>query len=418
MPSIGASLFWIVASAVVAPLLAGLFPRKLVPEVVLLLLAGIIIGPHVLDIAVEGSEIGLLSDLGLGLLFLLAGYEINTAEITGRGGRRALVTWLASLALAFGLVWLLSLAGVTNAGTAVAIALTSTALGTLLPILRDAGALDSRLGKTVLNHGAFGELGPVIAMAVLLGSRGSLASIAVLGLFVVAAVLVAFIPDRLRREGSRIAAIIRAGSETTSQTTVRLTVLLLVTLSVLAMWFGLDAILGAFAAGFILRRATAGGYEVLETKIDGLAFGFLIPIFFVTSGMAIDIEAIASEPGVLVAFVLLILVVRSGPVYVSGRFDRGPGGTDPPFTVRERTQLALYAGTGLPLIVAVTGVAVDSGTMTTAHASALVAAGAITVLLFPLGASLIGSPRDRQADHEPDAVDSQAANDENRGVDT
>jgi len=115
MPSVGASLFWIVACAVIAPLLAGLFPRKLVPEVVLLLVAGIVIGPHVFDIAVEGSEIELLRDLGLGLLFLLAGYEIDTAEITGRGGRRALLTWLVSLALAFAVVSLLSLVHVVDA---------------------------------------------------------------------------------------------------------------------------------------------------------------------------------------------------------------------------------------------------------------------------------------------------------------
>ncbi|MFE7418650.1 cation:proton antiporter [Rhodococcus sp. NPDC057529] len=391
MPSVGASLFWIVACAVIAPLLAGLFPRKLVPEVVLLLVAGIVVGPHVFDLAVAGSEIDLLRELGLGLLFLLAGYEIDTAEITGRGGRRALLTWLISLALAFTVVSLLSLAHVVDAGTAVAIAMTSTALGTLLPILRDAGGLDTRLGRTILNHGAFGELGPVVAMAVLLGSRGSVASIVVLGLFTAAAVLVAFIPARVRREGSRITAIIRSGSETTSQTTVRLTMLLLVALTVLAAEFGLDTILGAFAAGFILRRATPEGDETLETKLDGLAFGFLIPIFFVTSGMAIDVAAVASEPGVLIAFVLLILLVRSGPVYVAGRFDRGADGTDPPFTVRERTQLALYAGTGLPLIVAVTGVAVDSGDMTSANASVLVAAGAITVLLFPLAATLLAS---------------------------
>ncbi|QSE91174.1 cation:proton antiporter [Rhodococcus pseudokoreensis] len=398
MPSVGASLFWIVACAVIAPLLAGLFPRKLVPEVVLLLVAGIVIGPHVFDLAVAGSEIDLLRELGLGLLFLLAGYEIDTAEITGRGGRRALLTWLISLALAFTVVSLLSLAHVVDAGTAVAIAMTSTALGTLLPILRDAGGLDTRLGRTILNHGAFGELGPVVAMAVLLGSRGSVASIVVLGLFTAAAVLVAFIPARVRREGSRITAIIRSGSETTSQTTVRLTMLLLVALTVLAAEFGLDTILGAFAAGFILRRATPEGDETLETKLDGLAFGFLIPIFFVTSGMAIDVAAVASEPGVLIAFVLLILLVRSGPVYFAGRFDRGADGTDPPFTVRERTQLALYAGTGLPLIVAVTGVAVDSGDMTPANASVLVAAGAITVLLFPLAASLLASTPEPVAD--------------------
>ena len=114
--------------------------------------------------------------------------------------------------------------------------------------------------------------------------------------------------------------------------------------------------------------------------------------------MAIDVATVASEPGVLIAFVLLILLVRAGPVYFAGRFDRGTDGTDPPFTVRERTQLALYAGTGLPLIVAVTGVAVDSGDMTSANASVLVAAGAITVLLFPLAASLLAPSPEPAAD--------------------
>ena len=171
----------------------------------------------------------------------------------------------------------------------------------------------------------------------------------------------------------------------------RLTILLLVTLIAVATIFDLDIILGAFAAGFILRRAMPAGDEKLEAKLDGLAFGLLIPIFFVTSGMAIDVKAVAAAPGVLLAFLVLILLVRGLPVFFAERFDRGPDLKDPPPTVRERGQVALYAATGLPLIVAVTEVAVNAGQMTESNASILVAAGAITVLVLPLTASLLGS---------------------------
>lgn len=390
MPSVGASLFWIALCAVIAPLIAGLVPRKLVPEVVVLLITGIVIGPNVLDLAVQGPEIELLRDLGLGMLFLLAGYEIDTDELTGRGGRRALITWLVCLGLAFTVIGLLGLTGAIHAEIAVAIALTSTALGTLLPILKDSGLVQTPLGRSVLNHGAFGELGPVVAMAVLLGSRGTIGSLIVLALFAAAAVGVAFIPATVRREGSKVLSIIRLGSETTAQTTVRLTILLLVALGALASIFDVDGILAAFAAGFILRRAFPCGNERLEAKLDGLAFGLLIPIFFITSGMAIDVSAVAAKPGVLVAFLVLILVVRGLPVYFAERFDRGRDGTDAPPNPRQRGQVALYAATGLPLIVAVTGVAVDAGQMTSANASILVAAGAITVLLLPTAASFLG----------------------------
>ncbi len=139
--------------------------RKLIPEVVLLLVAGIVIGPYALDLAKVDSEIELLRELGLGMLFLLAGYEIDRDELTGRGGRRALITWLICLSLAFAVVGGLAAAGLVHSEIAVAIALTSTALGTLLPILKDRGLVETPVGRAVLNHGAIGEIGPVIAMA-------------------------------------------------------------------------------------------------------------------------------------------------------------------------------------------------------------------------------------------------------------
>lgn len=347
-----------------------------------------VVGPNVFALAVDGSEVDLLRELGLGMLFLLAGFEIDVSEITGRGGRRALVTWSISLVLAFAAVFALGRSGVISAEIAVAIALTSTALGTLLPILKDGGLQKTALGRTVINHGAIGELGPVVAMAVLLGSRGDIESIVILGVFVVAAVAVGFIPLSLRKEGSKLLAVIRKGSDTTAQTTVRLTMLLLITLTAIATVFGLDIILGAFAAGFILRRVVPTGDKQLESKLEGLAFGFLIPIFFVTSGMSIDIGAVLAAPGILVAFLALLLLVRGVPVFLATRFDRVDG-----FTTREQIRIALYATTGLPLIVAVTGVAVEAGEMTPANASILVAAGAITVLVLPLLATLLTEER-------------------------
>ncbi|NKS65754.1 cation:proton antiporter [Rhodococcus hoagii] len=381
--AVATSLFWITVAAAIAPLIAGSLRRKLIPEVVLLLVAGIVIGPYALDLANVDSEIELLRELGLGMLFLLAGYEIDRDELTGRGGRRALITWLICLALAFAVVGGLA-AGLVHSEIAVAIALTSTALGTLLPILKDRGLVETPVGRAVLNHGAIGEIGPVIAMAVLLGARGAVLSLVVLAAFAAVAVVVALLPARILREGTDLLAVVRRGSDTTAQTTVRLVMLLLVALIAVAAVFDLDIILGAFAAGFILRRTVPDGNEQLEHKLEGLAFGLLIPIFFVTSGMAIDVSAVADEPGVLAAFLALLVVVRGLPVFVASRYDRIAS-----FDTRESLQVALYSTTGLPLIVAVTGVAVSAGQMSNATASILVAAGAISVLILPMLAGFL-----------------------------
>jgi Kef-type K+ transport system membrane component KefB len=384
------SLLWIALCAVIAPLLAGLVPRKLVPEVVILLIAGVLIGPFGLRLATTDDAIGILRELGLGMLFLLAGYEIEISELTGRSGRRALVVWLICLGIALAVVSLIGLTGLIHAETALAIALCSTALGTLLPILKDGGLLGSKVGRAVMNHGAFGELGPIIAMAVLLGTAGPAEAVVAVIMFALIAGAVTLPWRRIRRETSQIMGLIRAGSETTGQTTVRLTVLLLVGLSVLAEVFELDVVLGAFAAGFILRQALPRGDEQLETKLNGLAFGLLIPIFFVTSGMAIDPRAVAAAPLALVLFVGMIMIVRGLPVFAASKLERELGTGRSMFDTRESARIGLFAATGLPIIVAVTSTAVSAGQMTSANASVLVAGGAVTVLLMPLAATLLG----------------------------
>ncbi|NUR07496.1 MAG: cation:proton antiporter [Nocardioidaceae bacterium] len=388
MEETASSLLLIVACSVLAPLLAGLVPRRLLPEVVVLLVLGVLIGPHVLGLASTVPPIELLRQLGLGLLFLLAGYEIELDELRGTGGRRAMWTWLVCLGLALGMVALLGVIGTVHAEAAVAIALTSTALGTLLPILKDSGRLETPLGGTVLHHGAFGELGPVAAMALLLGSRDPAISLVVLIGFAVLALLVSVFAQRVQRVSGRVVDLVRAGAETTGQTLVRLSMLLLVLLGSLALAFELDVVLGAFAAGIVLRQLLPSGHERLELRLNGIAFGFFIPVFFVTSGMAIDPAAVASKPGVLLVFVAMILVLRGGLVYLAEGLGR-PATYRP----RERVGIALYAATGLPIIVAVTSTAVSAGSMSPANASVLVAGGALTVLLCPMAATLLlGEP--------------------------
>jgi len=382
------SLFWIAACAAVAPLAARLVPRRLVPEVVLLLVLGVLIGPNALGLATTEGGIDLLRQLGLGMLFLLAGFEIELDELTGPGGRRAILTWVVCFGLALAVVGLLGLTGAIHAEIAIAIALTSTALGTLLPILKDNGMLDGAVGRSVLNHGAIGELGPIVAMAVLLGANGAAEAVLSVVLFAVLAALMSAVVTRVR-PGSRVHHLVGSGAESTGQTTVRLVVLLLAALGLLAIAFDLDVVLGAFAAGFVLRQALPSGNESLEHKLEGLAFGLLIPVFFVTSGMAIDPRAVVEEPIVLVMFVVLIVVLRGGPVVLSSLRQRDPATGSLLFDTRDSVRIGLYAATGLPIIVAVTSVAVSSGQMTSLNASLLVAGGAFTVLLMPMTATLI-----------------------------
>ncbi len=379
------SLFWISLVAVIAPLVAGAVPRRLVPEVVLLLALGVVIGPFGMELAERDEAIGLLSDLGLAMLFLHAGFEIDPAELTGPAGRRAMWTWLVSLAVAFGLVGLLDVAGVLHAEITLSIALTSTALGTLLPILKDAGLIGRPVGDHILRHGAFGELGPILAIAVLLGTQGPLRSLIVLAAFALIALLVTAWSLRLQRRNSRILQLIRRGAATTGQTMVRVTMLLLVSLLAVATAFHLDIVLAAFAAGFILRVVVPEGDEHLEARLEGIAFGLLVPIFFVTSGMGLDPQAIVDKPLAFAFVIVAILVARGLPVLGACRLDRDASR----LSGRDSLAVALFSSTGLPIIVAVTSIAVSQGQMTSENASVVVAAGAATVLLCPLLATLV-----------------------------
>jgi Kef-type K+ transport system membrane component KefB len=362
----------VAAVALLAALVVGFFPRLPVPQVVLLLAGGVVIGPDVLGVGAP-ADVRVLADVGLGFVFLLAGYEIDLRLFREDAGRRALVSWAVSFGLAAGVVAVLSAAGVVEAFLPVALALTTTALGTLLPVLREEGLLHGRLGRYLLAAGGVGEMLPVLVIAVFLGSQGRASALIALGGVAALASLLGLLRHGVR-EGSRLAAVVRAGQHETAQITLRGTILLLLSLVAVTDRFHLDAVLGAFLAGIVLRRWVGAAAPALESKLDAVGYGFFVPLFFVYSGMTLDLSAIAGAPLLLVLFLVLMLVVRGGPVLLVYRRA---------LPWRERCQTALVSATALPVLVALTEIAVRSGTMTSQDAAALVGAGMVTVLVLP-----------------------------------
>jgi hypothetical protein len=380
------SFAWIMAAAVTAPLISWATGKR-VPAVVLLIGAGILIGPHWLGLASTEGGVGLLKQLGLGMLFLLAGYEINPAMIRSREGRTSATTWLVCMGLSFAGACVLLQPHNTSTAVVLAIAFTSTAVGTLMPIMKQQQVLHTPVGRSLLVHGAIGEIFPIFAMALLLSARSTWVTAIVLAAFFVIALVVAAIPRTVRflLPWTARAMVLNAGA--TNQTVMRLVLWMLGVLMAVAAVFELDVVLGAFAAGFILRRLVPEKFgEAVEQRLDIVGYSLLIPVFFVCSGMTIDPRAVADKPWLLCILVPLIYVVRGLPVLIRELFfTTGSQLTN----VREKIQLSLYAATALPIIAAVTEVAVESQLLSEENASLLVAAGSVTVLIFPFIANMI-----------------------------
>ena len=380
------SFAWIMAAAVMAPLISWATGKR-VPAVVLLIGAGILIGPHWLGLASTEGGVGLLKQLGLGMLFLLAGYEINPAMIRSREGRTSATTWLVCMGLSFAGACALLHPHNTSTAVVLAIAFTSTAVGTLMPIMKQQQVLHTPVGRSLLVHGAIGEIFPIFAMALLLSARSTWVTAIVLAAFFVIALVVAAIPRTVRflLPWTARAMVLNAGA--TNQTVMRLVLWMLGVLMAVAAVFELDVVLGAFAAGFILRRLVPEKFsEAVEQRLDIVGYSLLIPVFFVCSGMTIDPRAVVDKPWLLCILVPLIYVVRGLPVLIRELFfTTGSQLTN----VREKIQLSLYAATALPIIAAVTEVAVESQLLSEENASLLVAAGSVTVLIFPFIANMI-----------------------------
>ena len=385
MPTDFISLFTACLIAACAPIIARIIPRGLVPETVILLLAGALLGPHMAGLIELTDSMNMISELGLAFLFLLAGYEIDPKSLSGAQGKNGLATWAVSMVLACTAVYFSPSFSLSHIdGLAIAIALTTTALGTLMPILKERKLEGTQVGNGILAFGTWGELCPVLAMALLLSARKTWQTLLILALFGVLCVVMAVVPSKARKAGHGVYGFLHRRRNSTSQTFVRVTVVLLIGLVTVSAVFDLDIVLGAFAAGFVLRYIIPEGDHELESKLDAIGYGFLTPVFFVVSGAKIDLAGVGAQPGLLITFICALLLVRAVPIVVALSLGRDAKA----LSMHNRITVALYCTTALPIIVAVTSLAVKSGAMAQETAGVLVAAGAITVFLMPLLASL------------------------------
>ena len=380
------SLAIIALISAVVPVIAHLIPRNILPETVLLIAAGALLGPNMAGvIRADNEEIVFLADLGCAFLFLLAGYEIDPKSVVGRDGKHGLLTWIVTFAVGLGLSLLMpSLAEGKQGLIATALLMTTTALGTLMPILKDRALMGTREGDLVLAYGTWGELATVLAVAILLSVRTGWQTALILFAFFLICIWFGAAGMRNVRKGTAIFRFLESRADSTSQTMVRVTILMLVVLVTFSSIFDLDIVLGAFAAGFILRFIVPEGNKTLEMKLDAIAYGFLIPLFFVVSGCKIDLRAVSERPGLLLFFIAALVLVRCIPIVVSLAVRKD---TRSEMTWHNRLSVAFYGTTALPLIVAITGITVGRGIMEEDVASVLVAAGAITVFLMPFLAS-------------------------------
>ncbi|HEX6025404.1 MAG TPA: cation:proton antiporter [Solirubrobacter sp.] len=371
------SFLIVVAVGALAGTLATMVTGRglLFPTVVAELLLGVVIGPQVLGLEVD-DFMTFVSALGLGMLFFFAGYEIDLRRIAGLPLRLAVVGWLFSLAIAYSIGGVLAAAGIVLSLLYTGSALATTAIGTLIPILSDNGELRTRMGTYLLAAGAVGEFGPILLLTLVLSTQGALHNALILTAFVVLAVVVAV---AAMRSSSPALHLFEQTLEKSSQLAVRWVVVLVFALALLAYELGLDLLLGGFAAGMITRQVLQER-EIpgFDSKLTGVAFGFFVPFFFVVSGMQLDVAALFSSAGAVAKMFLffgLFLVVRGTPALLLYR---------DALNRSERLALAFFSSTQLPLVLAITTLARETGHMHASTATSLVCAAVLSTLIFPM----------------------------------
>jgi Kef-type K+ transport system membrane component KefB len=395
------TLVLIVSIATLSPFISDIAKRwTRLPGVVVEIALGMVIGPHLLGWAHLDEVIRMLAEMGLEFLIFLAGFEVDPNQVKGRPAKLAVGGWAVSLVLGITVAVVLNALDVTSGIRFVAIALTTTAIGTLLPILGDAGILHTRLGTNALASGAMGELGPIVAISLALTTDNPARSVAVLVAFATIAVATGWVATRGARP--RTVELIARTLHSSGQLGVRICVLLCVLLVWVASSFGLDVLLGAFAAGMVARLFLVGHSDdeaehdhrqEVQHRLEALGFGFFIPLFFVVSGVRFDLGALA-DAGALAKvplFLVLFLLVRGLPALLY----RGD------LSQRDVGALALLQAAALPLLVVITTIGIETGRMRSDNAAAMVGAGLLSVVLFPIIALAIRTP---DAEREPAKV--------------
>jgi len=374
---VGHPIFWILVAAVLAPLLAEIPLGFRVPVVVLEVVLGIVIGPHVLGLVHFEGFVVTMHTVGMAATLFMAGMELDFSEIKGRPLSLATGGWTVSALLGVAIVGLLHVIPQVQAPLMVTLALCTTGLGVLVPVFRDGGQLGTAFGRLFMAAGTLGEIGPIVGMSLLLSTRYStwqeigflFALLAIVGMAVVVGV---------RARPPKLLALLGRQMHASTQLPVRISLLVLAALIVLAHQFGFERILGAFAAGMVVGQATRGeDGKAFREKIETVSFGWFYPFFFVGTGVKVDITALGQDLTTMLlvpAFAVLFLVIRGAPVFLYRDA----------IARAQRLPFALASAVpSLSIIVVITEIGVLAKTMNPDVAAALIGAALLAVLLFP-----------------------------------
>ncbi|HEX6569436.1 MAG TPA: cation:proton antiporter [Acidimicrobiales bacterium] len=381
MPEVSfSSLAVIMGAAFAAPLVLGLFPRVRVPAVVVEIVLGIVIGPSVLGWAEADEVVRVLAIVGLAFLLFLAGLELDLRRLRGPLARVAARGFGLSLLLAGACGLVLTGLGLVDDPLLAAVILTATSLGLVIPSLKEAGATSTPLGQLVIAGASIGDFAAILLLSALfsMDGGGAGAQVVLLVEFAVVVGLVA-VGVGLSGRSERVSSLLVRLQDTTAEIRVRGAVLLLVVLVVLAERFGLETILGAFIAGAVVGlvdRDVAMTHPQFRVKLDAIGYGFVIPVFFVASGVMFDLDALLDEPATLALvpiFLAALLVARGVPAVAYRRLVSG----------REALVAGLFQATSLPFIVTASQIGVEIGALDRSTAAAFIAAGLASALVFP-----------------------------------
>src|ERR687895_226668 len=392
-------LLLVAAVAFTAPFLLGLKPSLRLPSVVLEIVAGIVIGPSVLGLVEVDPTLEVIALVGLAFVLFLAGLEIELDKLRGPVLRLTALGFAASFAIALIVALGLQAGGLIETPLLVAIILCATSLGVLIPVLKDAGEIESTFGQLIIAAASVADFGAIILLSIFFSGEGGTGSTLLLlgSLFVLAAVVYGAVKGAGR--SMRIRADLLRLQDTTAQIRVRAALVLFVGFAALAETLGLEVILGTFIAGAIISlidRDEVMTHPDFRRKLEAVGFGVFIPAFFVTSGVRFDLDALTSSTSNLLMvpiFLAALLAARGIPAIVYRRAIDG----------RHAAIAGVLQATSLPFIVAATAIGLELGLIDAAGSAALIGAGLLSVLIFPLAGLLLlkrGAPSPK-ADGEP-----------------
>jgi Kef-type K+ transport system membrane component KefB len=373
----------VMIAAVAVPLLLGLAPSLPIPSSVVEIAAGILLGPAVLNWVADDTVVTVFSQLGVALLLFLAGLELDFRKLRGRPLKLGLIGFVVSLVVGLALALPLGATGVIIDPLLLSIILSATSLGIVVPVLKDAGILDTHTGTFVVAACSVAEFGSIVALSIFFSPSGTSGVLAIvnLGVLVLLVGVIAYLGSRQGRWRQRIDQVLLRLQDSSAQLRVRVAMLLMISLLVVSEGLGFDAILGSFLAGALLSAVTDPAREdefgQVRHKLDGIGFGFFVPIFFVATGLSFPVDQLFSDWSTALRvplFLGMLLLARGLPVLVMRR----------DLTPAELAPSALLQATSLSFIVVATQIGVDLGQLKPINAASLVAAGMLSVLLFPV----------------------------------